>query len=155
MATSPSAAWHEFEREDPELAALGSERFNSDLPSFLATVRGEMAPRVHPVDARVKNGHLAVYMYATSPKCKDLTEDGRFALHCGVADRRGGAGEFHVRGRATRVETEAHVRKLTDAGLPSLEGYVLWELGIDEAFACTYGDDSDEPMTRRWRRRQR
>ena len=89
--------WATFAQAAPEIAAWGESRLTSGLPSFLATVRGTDLLRVHLVDARVKQGHLGVYMYPRSPKGVDLTSDGRFALHCGVSGQDGGDGEFMVR----------------------------------------------------------
>lgn len=149
---SPVHPWSEFALAAPELAAFGAERFDDDHPSFLATVRDTHLPRVHPVSARVKAGHLALYMYPTSPKGKDLMLDGRYALHCSVADHQGGAGEFYVRGFGARVDDPDRQRELADAGFPAKEGYVVVELGVDEAFSSTYPAAAPDPVVVRWRR---
>jgi len=144
--------WSEFEAAAAALAAVGQQRLNVDAPNYLATVRGDALPRVHPVSARIKGGHLALYMYPNSPKGKDLTLDGRYALHCHVADEEGGAGEFYVRGYGVRVDDRDHQAALAAAGFEQKEKYVVFELGIDEAFGCTYEGDALEPVIHRWRR---
>ena len=63
--------WQAFETEAPELASFGRERIDRRV-SFLATVRGDGGPRVHPVTPWILDGHLYVRMYATSPKVADL-----------------------------------------------------------------------------------
>ncbi len=42
-------SWTTLETADPELAAFGAERFTSTGVAYLATVRGDGAPRVYPV----------------------------------------------------------------------------------------------------------
>ena len=142
--------WSAFEADAPALADVGQQRFN-DAPNYLATAR-DGKPRVHPVSARIKGGHLALYMYPNSPKGKDLVSDGRYALHCHVADEVGGAGEFYVRGFGTRVDEPDHQATLAEAGFEQKDGYVVFELGIDDAFSCTYEGEGLEPVIHRWRR---
>lgn len=107
---------------------------------------------MHPVSAKVSGGRLAVYMYPTSPKGQDLAVDGRYALHCSVSDHDGGGGEFYVRGLGARVDSPDWQVELAAAGFPQKDGFVLFELGVDEAFACTYAEESAEPLILRWRR---
>ncbi|MGH2405330.1 MAG: pyridoxamine 5'-phosphate oxidase family protein, partial [bacterium] len=49
--------------------------------AYLATLRGDGAPRVHPVTPIVGEGRLFLFMEPTSPKGHDLRRDGRYALH--------------------------------------------------------------------------
>ena len=144
--------WSAFEADAEALASVGQLRLNVDAPNYLATVRDDALPRVHPVSARVKGGRLALYMYPNSPKGKDLVGDGRFALHCHVADDVGGKGEFYVRGYGARVDDAEHRAALAEAGFEQKDGYVVFELGIDEAFSCTYEGDGLDPVITRWRR---
>ena len=143
--------WSDFERSAAALAAIGRDRLATGSPNYLATIRGDGLPRVHPVSATVKGGRLAVYMYPTSPKGQDLVVDGRYALHCSVSDHDGGDGEFYVRGIGARVDQPELQRELAAAGFGQLDGYVLYELGVDEAFACSYSGESRDPLIGRWR----
>ena len=142
--------WSAFEADSPNLADVGQQRLN-EAPNYLATAR-DGKPRVHPVSARIKGGRLALYMYPNSPKGKDLLTDGRYALHCSVADDEGGAGEFYVRGFAVRADDPDHQQLMADAGFPPKDGYVVFELGVDEAFSCTYETEALEPIIQRWHR---
>jgi hypothetical protein len=142
--------WSEFERSAAALAAIGHARLSTDSPNYLATIRGGGLPPVHPVSATVKGGRLVVYMYPTSPKGQDLVIDGRYALHCSVSDHDGGGGEFYVRGVGARVD-ESSQAELATAGFPQKDGFVLFELGVDEAFACTYSKKAGKPLILRWR----
>src|SRR5260370_27353557 len=96
--------WVDFEHEAPELAGAGRSllyRFGPGL-GYLATLRRDGAPRVHPVCPVVANGGLYVFIGNHSPKRRDLVDDGRFALHTfplpEVDD------EFYVAGTAALAE---------------------------------------------------
>ena len=127
------ADWAEFERAEPALAAKGRERLHG-RPSYLATLRADGSPRVHPVTPIVAPGTLYVFMEPTSPKGKDLLRDPRYALHCGVEDVNGGEGEFLVRGTA-RLVTEPDVRAVAAGASPYSPAarYILFQLGVDQA----------------------
>jgi hypothetical protein len=139
-----SLPWSALTKAAPALAEFGERRM-ATAPSYLATVRGKGLPRVHPVSPQVRSGHLCVYMYPTSPKGKDLRLDGRYALHTSVPDNDGSGGEFHLRGHGRQVEDP------TTVGFPAREGYVLFELLLDEATAVNYPDEGP-PDRQSWRR---
>src|SRR4249919_3947 len=94
--------WRMFETESPELAAFGRERIHRRV-SFLATIRADGGPRVHPVTPWIFDGHLYVRMFGTSPKVADLTRDSRYALHSMMDNDDGEGGEFSLRGRAEQI----------------------------------------------------
>jgi Pyridoxamine 5'-phosphate oxidase len=76
-------SWGEFARLRPDLAAAGRElfqQFGVGL-AFLATVRRDGAPRLHPIC--VIPAEDALYgLIIPSPKLRDLRRDGRYTLHC-------------------------------------------------------------------------
>jgi hypothetical protein len=80
-----------------------------------------------------------------------LVADGRYALHCNVSDNQGGVGEFYVRGYAIRVDSPEHQVLLAEAGFPQKKGLDVFELGVDEAFSCTYGESAERSLLHRWR----
>lgn len=142
--------WRLFEGEASELAAFGRERIDQRV-SFLATVRGDGGPRVHPVTPWISDGHLCVRMYASSPKAADLVRDPRYALHSMMDNDDGVGGEFAIRGQAAGVLDPATASAAYAAiGEPEGErALVLFELELDEVVATQYvGDDTDR---RRWR----
>ncbi|MGH2702278.1 MAG: pyridoxamine 5'-phosphate oxidase [Actinomycetota bacterium] len=142
-------SWADFHDAAPELAEFGKERLAGSAPAYLATVRGGALPRVHPVQPIVSPSRLLLFMFPTSPKAHDLQSDGRFGLHCAVADNDGSGGEFFLRGRA-RLVTDGAVRaEATEWGYEPRPEYILFELGLEQAVANEY--QGGNPSYRRWR----
>jgi hypothetical protein len=143
--------WDEFAAAATELAAFGAERFGTKV-AYLATVRRDGSPRVHPVSPFIADGHLFVYMEPTSPKGHDLRRDSRYSMHCSVADIEGGEGEFLISGRAALSE-DPEMRETAfvgarEAGFAPKDRYILFELSIESCLATTYGEG--EPQRMRW-----
>jgi hypothetical protein len=141
-------SWKHFEQANPQLAAFGHERLHRRV-CYLATVRKDGSPRVHPVSPLISDGHLLVFMEPTSPKGHDLRRDGRYALHSSVADNDGTGGEFTVAGRARLVQSPA-LRMTADAahGTPPRERWILFEFEVEMASSTVYQDDS--PVRVHW-----
>jgi hypothetical protein len=100
--------WLEFALAAPELAEAGRDQlfqFKVGL-AFLATVRGDGAPRLHPVCPVLSGDRLFVLITTESPKRQDLLRDGRYALQA-FPQPKPGSDEFYVSGRAVRVEDDA------------------------------------------------
>ena len=96
--------WADFERDAPELAALGRERIEQFRFVFLGTVRADGGPRVNPVEAHFVEGDLALTMIWRSLKARDLLRDPRAFLHTPILDAAlGRPGEFKLRVRAVEV----------------------------------------------------
>ncbi len=76
------ATWTEFADAAPELAASIRGLVHQFGPGFgyLATVRGDGGPRVHPVSPLITDDGLFCFVI-DSPKRRDLDRDGRYALH--------------------------------------------------------------------------
>jgi hypothetical protein len=146
--------WDEFASAAPELAAFGAKRFDTKV-AYLATVRRDGSPRVHPVSPFIVDGHLFVYMEPTSPKGHDLRRDSRYSLHCSVADIEGGEGEFLISGRAV-FSDDPRMRDIAFAGARAAgftprDRYILFELTVESCLATVYGDEA--PQRRRWSER--
>src|SRR3990172_4567141 len=134
--------WSEFEAENGAMAEAGRAliyQFKVGL-GYLATVRPDGGPRLHPVCPTLANGGLYVFVLNRSPKCGDLLRDGRYALHSfsspDVDD------EFYVTGRAVRVDDLA-VRKIvydvyTATGAHTSDD-TLFELLLERALHSKYG----------------
>jgi len=143
------ANWQTFAQMEPKLAAYGKGRLLSGI-AYLATIRKDGAPRLHPVTPIIGDGHLFVFMEATSPKGHDLRRDGRYVLHCSVENSSGGQGEFSIRGCAILVEDEALRALAAEAATYTPKaGYILFELGVEEAFSTVYKDGT--PLHQRWK----
>jgi hypothetical protein len=87
-------SWQALEDGNKELAEYGAQRFASNHVGYLATIRKDGSPRVHPMTPFVGEGHLLFFTNDGSLFCQDLLRDGRYAMHCSVEDQEGGEGEF-------------------------------------------------------------
>jgi hypothetical protein len=134
-------SWADFAAEAPDLEAFGRRRLERRI-AYLATVRADGAPRVHPVSPFLGGGCLAVYMEPTSPKVADLRRDTRYALHCAVEDNEGGSGEFYVTGRAQEIvdaaRRSAAVGWAGAASYQPLDRHVFFEFKLAQVLATTY-----------------
>jgi len=142
--------WGEFAESAPELAAFGAERFHQAQVAYLATVRQDGAPRVHPVTPILGEGRLFLFMEPTSPKGRDLELDPRYAIHSLVTDQNGTPGEFSISGRAIRAaDPAARAIAATAAAYDPAARYILFELSVEEAASTLY--EGGQPLRRRWR----
>lgn len=145
-------SWAELAGQDPALAEGGRQLLYQHGPglAFLATLRGDGAPRIHPCCPVLTDIGLYVFVIP-SPKQRDLRRDGRFALHTFPPDAVDD--EFTVAGRATEV-TDPGVRDRVAALYreqvdddPRLDTYVLFELVIERAMLARYRHRGDWPPT--------
>jgi hypothetical protein len=125
--------WKEFAASAPTLAQVGAallNQFGVGL-AFLATVRRDGAPRLHPVCPVLSGERLFVLITPDSPKRDDLVRDGRYALQT-FPQPKPGSDEFYLAGRARLVE-EATTRGavLRDARHQANASEILFELGIE------------------------
>lgn len=143
-----SVNWKEFEASAPELALFGKQRLHEQV-SYLATIRKNSLPRLHPVTSLIGEGHLYLFMDATSPKGKDLERGSAYVLHSSVADNDGSNGEFQLTGYAQRVADAESWSQAASLALEECEAHhILFELGIIEAFSTVYRDD--DPVRTTW-----
>ena len=144
--------WSEFLAAAPDLANYGEHRLEGRI-SYLATIRADGSPRVHPVSPFIAQGQLLLYMEPTSPKRHDLRRDSRYAMHASVEDNTGGEGEFLVRGQAEEIDdVEIRAQAFEHAiaiGYNPQDRYVLFELRIEEVVSTIYQDG--EPKRTRWK----
>jgi hypothetical protein len=147
--------WSEFAREMPAMAEAGRTliyQYKVGL-GYLATVRKDGAPRVHPVCPVLANDGLYVFIGNQTPKLKDLLRDGRYALHTfPVAES---DDEFTVSGRAISIDDTA-VRKIVHdtytATGATTSNDTLFELLLDRALHAKYGPrPSWPPKYTSWR----
>jgi hypothetical protein len=147
--------WSEFEAENAAMAEAGRELIYHHKVGlgYLATVRPDGGPRLHPVCPTIANGGLYVFIGNKSPKLRDLLRDGRYALHSFPIPE--GDDEFYVTGRAVREDDPA-VRKIvydvyTATGAHTSDD-TLFELLLDRVLHSKYGPrPSWPPVYTRWR----
>jgi len=131
------------------MAAFGVERLNGQV-AYLATVRKDGSPRIHPMTPINGHGHFFVFMEPTSPKGHDLQRDGRYAIHCSVTDTSGASGEFIVTGRAHLI-TVPQLRALAVrlCSYTPRDRYILFEFDVESAASTIYPDG--QPVRRLWK----
>jgi hypothetical protein len=145
------ATWDEMEADEPELAGAGRQLlFHPGFGyGYLATIRADGGPRVHPVNPVIAAGRLWVFV-VPSPKLADLGRDRRFALHSSGAEDVDD--EFYVDGRA-RVEEDVNHRAVVEAAchFDPPAHHVLVELDLERALWAHYATPPRFPPDyRRW-----
>jgi hypothetical protein len=131
--------WTEFERINPALADAGRAQLYQ-IPiglGFLATVRPDGGPRVHPVCPILSSAGLHV-LVVSGPKQADLRRDGRFALHSETCPPPREEDGFAVIGRAFQVADSSVEKVVREQVLserdskvwPTFDDDVLFELRI-------------------------
>src|SRR6059036_3704814 len=148
--------WKEFAAAEPDLADVGRSllfQFKVGL-AFIATVRKDGAPRLHPVCPVLSDDRLFVLVTPTSPKRHDLMRDARYALQT-FPQPKPGSDEFYVAGKALLVEdAAARAAVLRDAKHMADASEVLFELRIDRVMWTRWEDvltPQMRPVHRTWR----
>ena len=125
--------WKEFATAEPDLAEVGRSllfQFKVGL-AFLATVRKDGAPRLHPVCPVLSSDRLSMLIIPTSPKRHDLLRDGRYALQT-FPQPKPGSDEFYIAGKAVGVDDPAvRAAILRDAKHMADASEIAFELWID------------------------
>lgn len=104
------ATWGEFAEARPEMAQVLLGLLDWIPITYLATVRRDGSPRVHPVCPIIAGGRMFVAVAGSSapepsPKRFDLARDGRYAMHALPGKR---DDEFYITGRARLSRTRQH-----------------------------------------------
>ena len=147
--------WSGFAEQAPELAAAGEALLYQHGPGlgYLATLRPDGAPRLHPVCPHVHDGGLYVFIGHGSPKRTDLLRDGRCSVHTFPADDVDD--EFMVAGAARPVDDDDLYGRVLDVYLAqgtTTTDDTLFELLVDRALHAAYGPRPSWPPTyARWR----
>jgi len=151
------ATWGELERARPDMSALLRSLLGWIPIAYLATVRRDGSPRVHPVCPIIAGDRMFVAVAGPSapqPSAKrfDLSRDGRYALHALPGKR---DDEFYITGRARRVHDAATRRLVVDAAKHTIrEGDWIFELGVDYAMTAYWenvGQPGTYPVRTEWR----
>lgn len=170
------APWKQFEAEAPELFAtveqmwpgiVALDRDEGGTPpsgpvfaiSYLATVRPDGGPRLHPFCPILAGGRLFAAVPPSSPKGRDLRRDPRCVIHAlpGPADD-----ELCIRARAREVDdddTRTLVQRVVGrSGIGGMiEGvahHPLFELDIERVDVASWvdvGQPGTHAVRRQWR----
>ena len=145
------ATWGEFATSAPELAAAGRRLIYQYGPGtgYLATVRPDGGPRLHPVCPVVTADGLWVFV-VPSPKGADLERDGRYALHALLPEEV--EEEFYVTGRARRVDDLAARQRVAVAYHALVpDDHALFALDVERVLHAAYRFRGDwPPVYTRW-----
>ena len=147
--------WEAFTAARPDLGDAGERLLYQFGPGlgFLATVRSDGGPRVHPICPVIAGRRLYVFVVPGSPKRADLLRDGRYALHTYPAPQTDES--CSCAGRAVPV-TDPGIRAAVCAAARHhvQPDEVLFELGLDRALHTTWtdwGTPAMQPHHERWR----
>ncbi len=141
--------WTGFESAAPELAAKGRAlltNFGVGL-GYLASVRKDGGPRVHPFCPVFHNGGVYGLILPGSPKCWDLQRDGRFAVHAFPLEDRDD--EFYFTGRVARCDVEVDAVRaafLSQADTTTSSGdEICFEFLVERALLAEYPKRGEGP----------
>jgi hypothetical protein len=143
------ASWPEFALAAPRLAAQVRalfQQYGQGL-GYLATVRPDGGPRVHPVAPVITEAGLFCFVIP-SPKRRDLERDGRYALHSFPAEHT--EDEAYLAGTAVPVADPGRIDELARRfRATSHADWRLFELGVEVAMLGRTG-----PAYQVWRDRR-
>lgn len=137
----PMATWSDLAKAAPEISQLGEKRLFQFGPglAFLATVRADGGPRVHPVCINIVDGSLHL-LIVRSLKQRDLIRDGRFALHSFPAPDTDD--EFYLTGRAIAITDPDLVHRIeaaqVESGATTSGDELAFRLDIERALYSRY-----------------
>ena len=143
-------SWQALADAAPELATFGAERLH-DQVAYLATLKPDGSPRLHPVRPVVTAGACSCSWRPPHP---------RSAISSAIRGTRSTA-RPRATSRGTCESSESRAppggsttdgRSTANAGSAFLRGeqFLLYELGIGAAFRQQYGGDG-RPQRQRWR----
>ena len=142
-------SWKVFEQASPKLAALAYEKLDRKI-AYLATLKKDGSPRLHPITPFIGNGLLFMFTEPSSPKIKDLRRDGCYAMHCSVGSE-GPLVEVLVSGEAVEI-SNPDIREQVESIAASpvvIDSYVLFEFSVKRVLVVEY-DEERKPVIRRW-----
>ncbi len=142
------ATWAQFEAAAPEMAAAGRALLYQFGPGlgYLATVRKDGGPRVHPFCPTIAEGGL-FGLIGPSPKQHDLLRDGRYAIHS--FPKADGDDEFYVAGTGRQVDDEdlraAVLAAYRATGSTASGDETFFEFDIERALLAIYPKRAEGP----------
>lgn len=143
--------WDEFGAQAPELHAAGGRLLRAEGIGYLASVKRDGSPRVHPIVPVEAGGRLFVAVNESSPKRFDLANNGRYALHAPLG---GSDEEFLILGRVVRHTDVATFELVSDSAEHVIhESDWLFEFLIERClwgYWENVGQPDTYPVRRSW-----
>lgn len=121
---------------------------------FLAPVRSDGAPRLHPVCPVISNERLYVFILSDSPKLGVLEDSGHYAMQA-FPQAKPDSDEVYLTGKAIRInDPEVFSRVINDAKHPASSDEILFELDLDQVMHTRregYGTPANHSIHEKWR----
>ncbi|BCJ43692.1 hypothetical protein GCM10010168_39990 [Actinoplanes ianthinogenes] len=140
------ASWSEFAAAEPSLAAGIRALLQQYGPGmgYLATVRPDGGPRVHPISPVFAGAGLYCFL-VNSPKRRDLERDPRYALHSYPPEE--SDDEAYLTGQALPVRDPRTITAIAGAlrASPDVD-WRLFELSIESATLRHHGPSGAVPL---------
>lgn len=141
--------WGDLQSASPDIAEFGRQRLDGKL-AYLATVRSDGNPRVHPVTAFLSETRCFIFAEPDSSKVRDFSINPQFHIHCAMSDSSGASGEFQMSGTVVVAESDAsRVEAEENCPFRPSARSILYELTLTEAVATSYRGGL--PDRRRWK----
>jgi hypothetical protein len=144
------ASWSDFTTSTPWLAKRIGDLFHQYGPGlgYLATVRSDGGPRVHPVSPVLAEGGLYCFVM-DSPKRRDLERDGRYALHAYPPEH--SDDEAYLTGRAEAVTDVNRIERIARASRAEPRAnWRLFEFDIEVALLTLHVGPTRSPSYQVW-----
>jgi hypothetical protein len=113
--------WADFAAQAPELASLGTARFDATGLCLVGTLRRDGWPRISPVEPLIADGNLYLGMMPRSTKALDLRRDPRCVVHSTTSDRHGSEGDFKLYGHAVEISDPGELDRYGEALYDAIE----------------------------------
>lgn len=142
-------SWGELRQASPDIAEFGRERLDGKV-AYLATIRADGNPRVHPVTAFLSETRCFIFAEPESSKVRDFLVNPHFHLHCAMSDSSGSSGEFQMSGMVLVSDADT-CRAEAEQNCPFRPSSraILYELKLSAAVATSYR--GGRPDRQRWR----
>lgn len=148
-------SYREFSNLKPSLAKIGEDlifQYGVGL-AFLATIRKDGAPRLHPVCPVLSQSRLFLPIAPNSPKRWDLLRDGRFALQS-FPEAKPDSDEFYISGKAIAIDDPGILKTvIADANHHASIDEILFEIQIDRVMHTRwegFGTENYQPVREKW-----
>ena len=153
MTGAEPSHWSDLARETPDLARAVRRRLEASRHHVLATLRADGSPRVSGTEVQFHGDDLVAGMMSGSVKSRDLSRDGRFALHANPGEGDMADGDAKISGTAVRItdpaELASYVADLGEGPPPS--DMVVFRLLLADAVLTSIHPDGDRLVIETWR----
>jgi hypothetical protein len=140
------ASWSKWRESAEPMATFGRDLLwrTGAGEGLLTTVAGAGLPRTHPVNVAIVDDRLMMFVQPTSSKARDLSSDGRYALHSHFDPQ--SPHELLLRGRAIAVSDErVRARAIDIWPFEAGDDYLLFELDIEHVLVGERQSPDDWP----------